>query len=89
VIFLSPNVEEHTPLSARASFNHGVETECGKGHENRAVDRGVLCLVVFALVLVENVDYSARLIDPNFRLPEDTRGRTLVPPCLQALTPPN
>ena len=34
------NVKEHATLSARASFDHGVEVERRKGHENRAADRG-------------------------------------------------
>ena len=39
-IFLLPNVKEHAPLSARASFDHGVEVEDTGGHVNKAADKG-------------------------------------------------
>ena len=36
----SPNVKEHTTLSAGASVDHGVEVETREEHVNRAADRG-------------------------------------------------
>jgi hypothetical protein len=35
----APNVQEHAPLSAGASVDHGVEVETTREHVNRAADR--------------------------------------------------
>ena len=37
---LPPNVKEHAPLAAGASFDHGVDVDTTKEHVNRAADRG-------------------------------------------------
>ncbi len=48
----SPNVKEHAPPLARASFGRGVRVEITEEHVNRAASGGCVSLIVRLLLFV-------------------------------------